>query len=191
MIKMIKIINISITAVRFLMIVSNSCLLTLSSVQSLSRVWLLATPWTAARQASLSITNPRSLLRLTTLPMTKQLLFCFLVLWSVCIFWSFIQMESCVCVCVSHMLCDSIDCSPPGSSVHVISQARALECVAISSSRGSSWPLSLHLLHWQVDSLSLCHLGIPHGITHMYYLPDSPWIYLTFIQFFKISFIEA
>ena len=38
--------------------------LTLSSVQSLSRVWLLATPWTAARQASLSITNSRSLLKL-------------------------------------------------------------------------------------------------------------------------------
>ena len=32
-----------------------------SSVQSLSRVWLLATPWTAAHQASLSITNCRSL----------------------------------------------------------------------------------------------------------------------------------
>ena len=32
-----------------------------SSVQSLSRVWLFATPWTAARQASLSITNCRSL----------------------------------------------------------------------------------------------------------------------------------
>ena len=31
-----------------------------SSVQSLSRVWLLATPWTAACQASLSITNSRS-----------------------------------------------------------------------------------------------------------------------------------
>ena len=31
-----------------------------SSVQSLSRVWLLATPWIAACQASLSITNPRS-----------------------------------------------------------------------------------------------------------------------------------
>ena len=28
-----------------------------SSVQSLSRVWLFATPWIAARQASLSITN--------------------------------------------------------------------------------------------------------------------------------------
>ena len=35
-----------------------------SSVQSLSRVRLLATPWTAARQASLSITNSRSLPKL-------------------------------------------------------------------------------------------------------------------------------
>ena len=35
-----------------------------SSVQSLSRVRLLATPWIAARQASLSITNSRSLLQL-------------------------------------------------------------------------------------------------------------------------------
>ena len=36
-----------------------------SSVQSLSRVWLSAIPWNAARQASLSITNSRSSLRLT------------------------------------------------------------------------------------------------------------------------------
>ena len=35
-----------------------------SSVQSVSRVWLFATPWTAARQASLSITNSQSLLKL-------------------------------------------------------------------------------------------------------------------------------
>ena len=34
-----------------------------SSVQLLSRVCLFATPWTAAHQASLSITNPRSPLR--------------------------------------------------------------------------------------------------------------------------------
>ena len=38
---------------------------TLSSVQSLSRVRLFATPWIAARQASLSITNSRSSLRLS------------------------------------------------------------------------------------------------------------------------------
>ena len=37
-------------------------------------------------------------------------------------------------------LCDPLDCSPPGSSVHGILQARILEWVAISSSRGSSWP---------------------------------------------------
>ena len=35
-------------------------------------------------------------------------------------------------------LCDSMDCSLPGSSVHGIFQARVLEWVAISSSRGSS-----------------------------------------------------
>ena len=34
-----------------------------SSVQLLSLVWLFATPWTAARQASLSITNSQSLLK--------------------------------------------------------------------------------------------------------------------------------
>ena len=37
-------------------------------------------------------------------------------------------------------LCDLMDCSPPGSSVREISQARILEWVAISFSRGSSWP---------------------------------------------------
>ena len=37
-------------------------------------------------------------------------------------------------------LCNPIDCSPPGSSVHGIVLARILEWVAISSSRGSSWP---------------------------------------------------
>ena len=41
--------------------------LLLSSVQSLSRVRLFATPWIAARQASLSITNSRSSLRLTSI----------------------------------------------------------------------------------------------------------------------------
>ena len=37
-------------------------------------------------------------------------------------------------------LCEPVDCSPPGSSVHGISQARILEWVAISSCRGSSRP---------------------------------------------------
>ena len=37
-------------------------------------------------------------------------------------------------------LCDPMDCSPPGSSVHGILQARILEQVAMPSSRGSSQP---------------------------------------------------
>ena len=55
-----------------------------------------------------------------------------------------------------------MDYSPPGSSVHGISQARVLEWVAISFSRGSSladpWmePASPA---WQVGSLPLTHLG--------------------------------
>ena len=43
-----------------------------SSVQSLSRVWLFATPWIAVRQASLSITNSWSSLRLTSIRGTKK-----------------------------------------------------------------------------------------------------------------------
>ena len=37
-------------------------------------------------------------------------------------------------------LCNLMDCSPPGSSVHGILQARILEWVVIPFSRGSSWP---------------------------------------------------
>ena len=90
---------------------------------------------------------------------------------------------------LSHVrLCDPIDCSLPGSSVHGILQARGLEWVVISSSRGSSrpgdwtctscigrwilyhwatrealWPSSGHLnenenAHRCRMSVSLCHL---------------------------------
>ena len=40
----------------------------------------------------------------------------------------------------SWLFCNPVDCGPPGSSVYGISQARILEWVAISSSRGSSRP---------------------------------------------------
>ena len=43
-------------------------------------------------------------------------------------------------------LWDPMDCSPPGSSVHGIFQARILEWVAISFSRGSSRFTKHHLL---------------------------------------------
>ena len=50
-----------------------------SSVQSLSHVRLFATPWTAARQASLSITNSQSLPRLVSIESvmpSNHLIFC-------------------------------------------------------------------------------------------------------------------
>ena len=47
----------------------------------------------------------------------------------------FLSVLLCMLRCV--WLWDTIDCSPPGSSVHDISQARILEWVAISSSRES------------------------------------------------------
>ena len=46
---------------------STNLILSFSSVQLLSRVQLVATPWTAAHQASLSITNSQSLLKLTSI----------------------------------------------------------------------------------------------------------------------------
>ena len=48
----------------------------------------------------------------------------------------------CVCVCSQFCptLCNSMDCSPPGSSVHEIFQARILKWVAISYSGISSQP---------------------------------------------------
>ena len=54
-----------------------------------------------------------------------------------------VSLTLCYCCLVTHScsaLIDSVDCSPPGSSVHGVSQARVLEWVAISFSRGSSPP---------------------------------------------------
>ena len=60
-------------------------------------------------------------------------------------------------------LCNPVDCSPPGASVHGILQARILEWVAISISRASPDPgitsASSCLQRWQVGSIPLA----PHG----------------------------
>ena len=79
--------------------------------------------------------------------------------WDICV---------CVCVCVCAQLCltlcDPMDCSPQVSSVHGILQARMLEWIAFSFSRGSSRPKDQTWVfcvsftgHWQVGSLPLHH----------------------------------
>ena len=174
-------------------------------VQLLSPVWLFATPWTAARQPFLSITNSQSLLKLMSIESvmpSNHLLLCHPLLLLPSIFpsikvfsnesalhirWPLLVLqlqhqtfqwtlridfcdsftlnnshtqdngdrqcrESCkratpeetlyVCVLLTQScwtLCDPTDCSPPGSPVHGILQARILVWVAMLSSR-RSWP---------------------------------------------------
>ena len=75
-------------------------------------------------------------------------------------FPTFVRVRVCVCVCVwlwvckraqspsRVWLCNLMGCSPPGSSVHGIFQARILKWVAISSSRGSSWSRDQTCVSW-------------------------------------------
>ena len=62
-------------------------------------------------------------------------------------------------------LCDPMDCSPPGSSVHGILQARILEWAAISFSRGSSQESNPGLPHCGQTLYPLSHQGSPEKIS--------------------------
>ena len=66
-------------------------------------------------------------------------------------------------------LCDPMDCSPPGSSVHGILQARILQGIAMPSSKGSSQPRDQTCLssvscigRWDLHPQR--HLGSPYSI---------------------------
>ena len=56
----------------YIKILSAALYKTFSSVQVLSHVWLFAIPWTATRQASLSITNIQSLLKLISIELVMS-----------------------------------------------------------------------------------------------------------------------
>ena len=87
----------------------------------LSCVWFFATLWTVACQAPLSMEFSRQQYQ-SWLPFPAP------GKWK----WNFSRSVV--------TLCDPTDCSLPGSFVHGIFQARVLEWVAISFSRGSSQP---------------------------------------------------
>ena len=128
------------------------CSVQFSSVQSLSCVWLFVTPWTVECQASLSITNSRSLRAWEACEHGKLARMCS---WGKlctkrykmikkkktnpkpnCYFWSAVLHAKSLQLCPT--LWDPMDCSPPGSSVHGILQARILEWDAMPFSRGSN-----------------------------------------------------
>ena len=85
--------------------------------------------------------------------------------------WDWIRWLSQVFVAVqslSHLwlFCDSMDYSPPGSSVHGISQARTLErvCQLLLQRIFPIHGLNPRLLHWLAGSLPLSHLGSPSRV---------------------------
>ena len=79
----------------------------------------------------------------------------------------FLSMCLLLLTCFSRVqLCNLVDCSLPGSSVHGILQARILEWAAMSFSRGSFQPrnrtqVSHVYLHWKQGSLPLAPTGKP------------------------------
>ena len=88
--------------------------------------------------------------------------------WVVLFFWVskhlfyYILLNYCLCAQSCLTVCNPMDCSPPVPSVHGIIQARILEWIAISYSRGSSRPrdqIHICLLLWQARSLPLSHLS--------------------------------
>ena len=80
-----------------------------------------------------NFSSPQILFSYFLLPWTFLFLFIFLLKY-VCAAAAAKSLQLCP------SLCDPMDCSSPGSSVHGILQARILEWVAMPFSRGSSWP---------------------------------------------------
>ena len=80
----------------------------------------------------------------------------------------FLLLIHCLCSVTQScpILCDPMDCSPPGYSVHGILQARILEWIAIFLLQGIflSQESNPHLLHWQAYSLPLSHQGSPESV---------------------------
>ena len=101
--------------------------------------------------------------------------------------YTYFQNEVCVYVCVyarvrsCPTLCNSVDCSPIVSSVHGIFQARILECVAISFSRGSSQSRNQTCIscvscigRWILYQLH--QLGSPSRVINLVKLIFLPWL---------------
>ena len=127
-------------------------------VKLLSRVRLFVIPWTVAYQASLSMGFLQarilewvtiSFSRGSSRPRDQTWVSCIggrrFNLWAIReaqfqVYIKVNQLYICMKVKSSLTLCNPMDCSPPGSSVHGIFQTRVLEWVAISFSRGSSQP---------------------------------------------------
>ena len=142
------------------------------SVQLLSRVWLFVTPWTAARQASLSITNSRSPLKLmsieSVMPSNHLILCCpFLLLLSLFpSIWIFLN-ESVLCIRWPKYWTFSFNISPSSEYSELISfrmdwfYLLAVQGTLKSLLQHHSWKASI----LQCSAFFIVQLSHPHMTT--------------------------
>ena len=99
-------------------------------------------------------------------------------------------------------LWDPMDCSPPGSSVHGILQARVLEWIAMPFSRGASWPrdwtciscvscigkwVLYHWATWEALQIILCPkipLCSKYSSLHLFLPPGNNWSFCCLHSFY-------
>ena len=133
-------------------------------VQSLSCVWLFATPWTVACQASLSFISSWSLLKLMSTELYTYVYACVRAK----------LLQSC------RALCSPMDCSPPGSSVH-------------GNSPGKNTTVGYHVLLQGIFPTQGLNPGLPHCRQILYQLSfqGSPCMYIHVYKFaYNISPID-
>ena len=97
-------------------------------------------------------------------------------------------------------LCNPVDCSPPGSSVHGVSQARILEWVAISFSRGSSLPRDqswvfciasrFFITEPPGKPLQLYGMG-PKGAVAVWHIPIHPCLWIASVTASRVHSVVA
>ena len=101
----------------------------------------------------------------------------------------------CVCVCAKLLqscptLYDPMDCSPPGSSVHEIIQARILEHIAMPSSKGSSWPRDqTHVSYVSCIVRQVLYWWCPLG-SHKHYIGYT-YTKKLFIVYLKFNYLSS
>ena len=122
----------------------------LSSVQSLSRVRLFATPWTAVHQPSLSITNSQSLLKLTSIMLVMP--------------------SNRLILCCPLLLLPSIF-----PSIRVFS-SESVRCIRWPEYWSFSFSISPSNEYSGLIPLGLTDWGLSHTYTCIHSLPNSPLI---------------
>ena len=97
-------------------------------------------------------------------------------------------------------LCDTMDCSLPASSIHGIFQAGILKWVAVSFSRGSSWPrdrtqvshiAGRHFTFWATREAASGSIGSAWGQASIFcsvILFTLDWFLFTDVSFFFFFF---